>query len=138
MKLDQIMAKCDKMRKLNAKLVRVVGYKTGFDKKGLPTAVAKTYTPREYTVNMRLVRAKDQNKYVSSVKFLDRKLNVKVSCSCKDFLFAGWEYVLAQHGAADIVYGNGEPPDIKNPDHRIGCCKHIIALRALIKEKHGV
>lgn len=137
MKLDQLVSKTDKMRKLNARLVRVVGYKTGFDKKGLPTAVAKTYTPREYTLGMRLVRAKDQNKYVSSIKFLDRSLNVKVSCSCPDFMFR-WEFALAQAGAADIIYGNGEPPDITNADQRPALCKHLLALRALLKDRNGV
>lgn len=126
------------MRKANARLVRVVGYKTGFDKLKRPTAVARTYTPREYTIGMRLRQAKDQNKYVSSIKFLDKQLNVKVSCSCPDFVYAGWEWVLASHGAADIIYGNGDPPDEKNPNYRIGCCKHILALRELIKKKHGI
>ncbi len=138
MKLDQLVRQSDRMRKANSKLVRVVGYKTGFDKQGLPTAVAKTYTPREYTVGMRLVKARDQNKYVSSVKFLDKKLNCKVSCSCPDFVFAGWEWSNAQVGASDIIYGNGEPPDIKNPGHRPGLCKHLLALRQLIKDKHGI
>lgn len=122
MKLNQLVSKSNRLRKLNARLVRVVGYKTGFDKKGIPTAVAKTYSPKEYVIGGRLVRAKDQNKYVSSIKFLDRSLNVKVSCSCPDYIFAGWEWSNAQVGAADIIYGNGEPPDMKNPDHKVGLC----------------
>lgn len=137
MKLNQLVSKSDRMRKANSRLVRVVGYKTGFDKQGRPTAVAKTYTPREYTSGMRLVRAKDQNKYVSSVKFLDKQLSCKVSCSCPDFMFR-WEWSLAQVGAADIIYGNGEPPDVTNSEHRPGLCKHLLALRALIKTKHGI
>lgn len=137
MKLNQLVSKTDRMRKANARLVKVVGYKTGFDKKKLPTAVAKTYTPREYTIGMRLVKAKDQNKYVSSIKFLNKQLDVKVSCSCPDFMFR-WEWADAQVGAADIIYGNGEPPDETNPSHEIGLCKHLVALRKLIKERNGV
>lgn len=137
MKLNQLVAKSDKLRKLNARLVRVVGYKTGFDRKGLPTAVAKTYTPREYTVGMRLVKAKDQNRYVSSIKFLNRSLHVKVSCSCPDYMFRH-EYANAQHGASDIIYGNGDPASSTNPSNTPGLCKHLLALRALIKERNGV
>ncbi len=137
MKFDVLVNKTDRMRKMNAKLVRVVGYKTGFDKKGIPTAISKTYTPREYIIGNKLVRARDQNKYTSSVKFLDKKLNCKVSCSCPDFLYRH-EWALAQVGAADIIYGNGEPPDETNPGHKIGLCKHLVALRAIIKQRHGI
>ena len=137
MKLNYLVSKSNRLRKLNARLVRVVGYKTGFDKKGIPTAVAKTYTPKEYTIGGRLVRAKDQNKYVSSIKFLDRSLNAKVSCSCPDYMFR-WEYANAQAGASDILYGNGEAATTTNPGNQVGLCKHLLALRALIKEKNGV
>lgn len=137
MKLDALISKSDRMRKMNAKLVRVIGYKTGFDKKDVPTAIAKTYTPREYIIGNKIVRARDQNKYTSSVKFIDKKLNCKVSCSCPDFMYRH-EWVLAQLGAADIIYGNGQPPDHTNRDHRPGLCKHLIALRAILKQRHGI
>lgn len=138
MTLDQIIKSSLPLRKANARLVKVVAYKTGRDKQGLATAVAKTYTPQEYNMQRKLVSARDQNKYVSSIKFLDKKLHVKVSCSCPDFVFAGWEWSLHERGAADIVYGNGEPPNEKNPSYLPGCCKHLIALRALVKGKHGI
>jgi hypothetical protein len=138
MKLDQIVQASLPLRKLNAKLVRVVAYKTGRDRAGLATVVAKTFTPKEYNLQYRLVNARDQNKYVSSIKFLDKKLNVKVSCSCPDFVFAGWEYSLHERGAAEIIYGNGEPPNEKNPEHRPGACKHLLALRTVVKQKHGI
>lgn len=137
MKLNQLVSKSDRMRKANARLVRVVGYKTGFDKLKRPTAVARTYTPREYTIGMRLRQAKDQNKYVSSIKFLDKELNVKVSCSCPDFMFRH-EFANSQVGASDIIYGNGEPPTETNPSHTPGLCKHLLALRKILKDKHGV
>jgi len=137
MKLDQLLAKSTRLRKLNATLVKVVGFKTGRDKKGFATAVAKTYTPTEYNVRGQRVNARDKNKYVSSVKFIDAKLNVKVSCSCPDFCF---RYEVANHvkGAADVIYSNGEIPESTNPEMRPGLCKHLIALRTLIKERHGV
>ena len=133
MKLNSLVAKTDRMRKLNAQLVKVVGYKTGFDKHRRPTAVAKTYTPKEYIIGGKLVRAKDQNKYVSSVKFLNKKLDCKVSCSCPDFMYR-WEFALAQAGAADIIYGNGEPANETNPGNKPGLC---VAEGTLVQCKTG-
>lgn len=137
MTLDAIVKASLPMRKLNARLVKVVAYKTGRDKQGLATAVAKTYTPQEYNMQKRLVSARDQNKYVSSIKFIDKKLHVKMSCSCPDFCFR-WEYALHARGAADITYSNGEPPTDTNGEERPGACKHLIALRALVLGKHGI
>jgi len=136
-KLDALLAKSNKLRKLNATLVKVVGYKTGRDKAGFATVVAKTYTPSEYNVHGIKVASRDKNKYVSSVKFIDSKLNVKVSCSCPDYCFR-WEVANHYQKASDIIYSNGEPPTETNAELRPGLCKHLIALRTLIKEKHGV
>ena len=138
MKMDTLVTKSEAFRKINSKLVRVVQYKAGRDKKGYAVAMARTYTRREVNVHRHLVPARDQNKYVSSIRFLDKKLNVEVSCSCPDYVFAGWEWSNAQVGASKIIYGNGEPPSLRNPGHRPGLCKHLIALRALIKDKHGL
>ena len=83
----------------------------------MPKAIAKAYSKREgYT---------SAYKYVCSVECLNDKSHVKVSCSCPDFCFSGNEFRLAQRGAADIIYGNGEPPQTKA---RAGCCKHIFML----------
>ena len=134
-KLDQLVKSSEALRKINARFVKVVAYKTGRDKKGLAVAMAKTYTLHEVNVHRKLQNARDKNKYVSHVKFLDKKLNVEVSCSCPDFLFRG-EYRLAEAGAAQIRYSNGEPPTVN--DMGLGMCKHLIALRELIKKKHNV
>ena len=133
MKLAKLVNSSDKMRKANARLVRVVGYKTGFDKNKIPTAVAKTYTPREYTIGMKLRQAKDKNKYVSSIKFLDRKLNVKVSCSCPDYMYRH-EWANTQAGASDVIYGNGEPSTETNPSNKVGLC---VAKNTLVTTANG-
>lgn len=138
MTLNELVRLSERMRRLNSRLVKVVGYKTGKDKKGIPTAVAKTFTPLEYSLRgHRIIRSRDLNKYVSSIKFLDRKYRVRVSCSCPDFMYR-WEYADNLVGAADIIYGNGDPSDETNPGYRPGLCKHLLALRTLIKAKHGV
>ena len=138
MKLDVLEKKSNAMRKLNSTFVKVVQFKAGRDKSGLAVAMAKTYTLREFNVRRQVVPAKDQKRYVSSIKFLDSKLNVEVSCSCPDYVFAGWEWANHQVGASRIIYGNGEPPDARNPGHKPGLCKHLIALRGLVKEKYDL
>lgn len=135
--LDELVRLTDRGRRINAKFVRTIGYKTGIDKQGIPTAVSRTFTRVEYTVTKRFIPARDQNRYTSSVKFLKKSpMYVKVSCSCPDFLYR-WEFALEQVGAADIIYGNGEPPDDTNPKYNPSLCKHLVALRTKIKEKHG-
>lgn len=138
MKLDELVKRSEPFRKINARFVRVVQYKAGRDSAGKAVAMARTYTPKEVNVHHHVVHARDQNRYVSAIRFIDKKLNVHVSCSCPDYVFGGWEYANAQVGAGTILYGNGEPPTIRNPSNRPGLCKHLIALRELVKAKHGV
>jgi hypothetical protein len=78
-------------------------------------------------------KSPDRVKYNASLEFHgdDR---VKLSCSCSDFLFR-WEYALTQKGGADIVYGDGDPPDDKNPSQKPGCCKHLVALIFVAQER---
>ena len=136
MKMDQLVKGTNAMRRANSKFVKVLNYKAGKDKEGRPTAMAKTYTPHEYNVHRHIVDARDKKRYVSAITFIDKKLNVEVTCSCPDYVFSGAEYNNAQVGASKIRYGNGEPPDSSKPD-RPSMCKHLIALRALVKAKHG-
>jgi len=136
MKLSELVRLSERMRRINARFVKITGYKTGFDANNVPTAVCRTRTPLEYTIGHKVVKAKDQKPYTSSIKFLDKKLNVKVSCSCPDYLFR-WEVANHLVGASDVIYSSGEMPEGTNPDHRPGMCKHLLRLRSHIKEKHG-
>lgn len=64
------------------------------------------------------------------------KSRIKASCNCYAFTFWGGEWSLWRAGAADIIYGNGEAPDIRNPKYLKYACKHIIqVLRLAIKNK---
>ncbi len=135
MKLSQLVKMSGKLRKINSGFVRIVAYKEGRDKKGFAVALAKSYTPTVFKGGKRQA-AKDKSKYVTKITFIDNKLNVKVSCSCADFVFGGWEYANAKRGAADIIFGNGEPPTVKNPDNRPGLCKHLLAVAEEVKSRH--
>lgn len=107
--------------------VKVTGLKVGTIR-GTSTVrfIAKTQTPEKRL--MGYVWAK----YATSIDFLDKQ-HVKLSCTCPDFVFSGAEYRLAKKHAADIIYGNGEPPQ---SSVRIYCCKHIVQVTNLLFQKH--
>ncbi len=58
---------------------------------------------------------------------------IKISCECPRFLYF-WEYALWYHGAADIIYSNGEPPIDTNPQLRPSACKHLLTLMSWINQ----
>ncbi len=61
---------------------------------------------------------------------------VKCSCNCDAFVFWGGEWALKQKGAADILYGNGQPPVVRNPKNIPWGCKHVIkVLREILKNQ---
>lgn len=64
-------------------------------------------------------------------KTINKNRRVMVSCKCENFVFM-WEYALAVHGAARVIYGNGEPPTMTNLAQVPGVCKHITALANVI------
>ena len=138
MKLDGLVRYTDRVRKSNAAYVRVVAFKAGRNKKGLAVAIAKTYTRLKKSHTGRITPDPNRDsRYVSSITFKDKSLNVKVSCSCPDYMYR-WEFANAQRGVSDIYYCNGEPPDITNPGHKPSLCKHLYALRLIVKSKYNV
>lgn len=101
--------------------VRVTGLQRGVSKStGRIRFIARTQTPEKRALGYVL------EKYTSSIDFLDKE-HVIVSCTCPDFMFM-WEWALARKKAAQIIFGNGEPPDSKNPRHIAGCCKHLVKM----------
>jgi hypothetical protein len=57
---------------------------------------------------------------------------VVFSCDCQRFLFM-YEYALWKRGAAELRFGNGEPPVKTNPRMRPGCCKHFKRVYVFMK-----
>lgn len=108
--------------------VKVTSFKRGYSKSmDLTRFLARTRTPEQ--LGGRVVM---QN-YTTMLDFRGPRY-AKVSCSCPDFVYT-WEWALWKHGNADIVFGNGEPPDSRNPAHLPGCCKHLVALiNRMVKE----
>lgn len=60
-------------------------------------------------------------------KLIDCK-QVVFSCDCPRFKYM-WEYALWKRGAAEIRYGNGEPPNVTNKRMRPAACKHFFRVR---------
>ncbi len=117
--IAQIINKVDPGRLDRSEYVRITRLKYGLSKQTkLPKAVALAYSKRENYIS--------PARYTCLVKAIDDKGNVKLSCSCPDFTFHGYEYNLYRRGAADIIYGNGERPTVNN--YGVGCCKHLVML----------
>jgi hypothetical protein len=53
--------------------------------------------------------------------------------NCERFLYR-WEYALWRAGAAEIRFGNGEPPNITNPRFIPAACKHYARVFKVIRE----
>ncbi|AQT28705.1 hypothetical protein YOLOSWAG_227 [Erwinia phage vB_EamM_Yoloswag] len=128
-----LMKSSPRLMKENALECYVSNYKRGKTPKGLPFATAKVRhkDPLRPNKTVRLhecmfLALDDPNKPISKQK------RVLASCGCENYVFM-WEYANAEHGAARIIYGNGEPPGFTNPAHVPGLCKHLLALADVIR-----
>lgn len=126
--VNQLLKTVSPNRKEKAKYVVLVNVKPGYLKNGAPKLNATAYTThnadgtpnREKTRHRLVVYATDPNQRL-------RDGNVKVSCSCSDFMFT-YEWVLKQLGAADLVHATDEDPGVRNPKHTPGVCCHLYRL----------
>lgn len=70
-------------------------------------------------------------------KQVSKSKAIKISCQCPRFMYY-YEYALAQKGAADIIYSNGEFPSTTNPGLVPSMCKHGLALMyTVLKKERG-
>ena len=133
--LQQIYRRTPKQRINAAKYVKMVRTRKGYNDDGTAFIAAQTYSTHEWDAALhQWITSKNRPKYISVIVFLDKKLHCKVSCSCPDFTFGGWEYSLNQRDAADIEYSNGQPPTVRNPGQTPGMCKHLVRLYLSIKD----
>lgn len=132
--IHQISKKTNRKRRENARYVRLLQVKKGRTPNGLGFIAAQSYSTHIIDEHGRPVRQETPHKYVTMILFVDDKLNVKVSCSCADFLYR-WEWALWNRGAADIEYSNGDSPEINNPQYKISSCKHLFKLYEHIKSQ---
>jgi len=82
---------------------------------------------------------KDRPVYIigldSQTQPVTKQKRVMVSCNCEDFVFHGAEYACALHGAARIIYGNGEPAHMTNPHNVPFLCKHLVGFAHYCSQK---
>lgn len=108
--------------------VKVTQVKRGVSRSaGTVRFIARTRTPESRGGRVVLVP------YVTSLDFFTPKF-ARISCSCDDF-WATWEWALAKRGNAEVIYGNGDPPDARNPRYTPGCC---VAEGSLIPTTRGL
>lgn len=136
MKLQELYRRTSDERKYLAQFVRMVKTQQGRLDSGEAFIAAKTESVKRIDSKGFLVPVPsgERNTHVTAIVFTDRKLNVKVGCSCQDAKFR-WEFANAQKGAADIYYSNGQPPVVTNPALRVSMCKHLVALYLKIAHK---
>lgn len=56
-----------------------------------------------------------------------RKMRCKCNCNCEDFKYS-FEVANAKKGLSSVEVSNGQSPDIRNPDGKVGMCKHLLSL----------
>lgn len=61
--------------------------------------------------------------------------NGVIAHNCESYIYT-YEYANAWHGAAYLIYSNGEPPVWMNPSFAPGMCKHLIALSKIVIENN--
>lgn len=122
----------------NSRDVETLELKETRTKSGMPAIKAITVTNDPWRPNkvMRkhktfIIGAEQDDENNPSKKPVNKHRKVIVSCDCESYVFT-FEYANAAHGASRIVYGNGEPPIVTNPDLAPGMCKHLVAVATSI------
>ncbi len=135
MTLRKLMRNTPRLFVNNARYVNLIDYKFTKTKTGMPAHVATMITvdpnqpgrkiQRKVHV-LGLDRGKEGQPLVN--KPVNKHRKVMVQCSCQAYVFYGAEYANALHGAARIIYGNGQPPDFTNPSYVPHLCKHAFSF----------
>lgn len=135
--LKQLLRTTDRVRRDKGQYeVTITKFKKTKTKTSLPamTAIARHKDP--FMPNKTV---KDRNVYIigldSQTKPVTKQKRVMVSCDCEDFVYHGGEYACTLHGAARIIYGNGEPPTFTNPGNVPYLCKHLVGFAHYCMDK---
>ena len=95
----------------------------------------KNGSHKDYEVRLRLLDFKHISRMrgpMSDKLRLAIDSEVKVNCSCPDYLFGGFKYIATQLDYA--IRLENRPPDIRNPDQDGTMCKHLFYLLSHIEE----
>lgn len=133
--LKTLIRNTPRMMRENGQECKVSGIKSLRTAKGLPVVQASVkhidpFRPNasDKTYDCMMVGLDDPNKPISKQK------RVLVSCQCENWVYM-WEYACAAHGAARIIYGNGEPPTMTNLAQVPALCKHLSGFADEVMER---
>lgn len=131
--LNALIKSTPRLMKENAMECYVTSVKRGKTAKALPFITAKVRHKDPLRPNKTVRRHEVMIIGLDDpFKPITKQKRVMCSCTCENWVFM-WEYADAEHGAARIIYGNGEPPGFTNPGHAPGLCKHLLALADKMK-----
>jgi len=123
----KMLAKCPPEMRPRIDNVRVLKWKRVVNPYHEWTYISRTYTTIDD--EGRPIAPSAYNKYLTTVSVVNGvKGLIKVDCTCPSFPYWGWEYALNQKNAADIMRGDGSPPDMRNAKMVPAPCKHIAAM----------
>lgn len=125
--IQRILKSCEGQRLFWGREVKITKFKKFKTVKGFPAVKAICYHQDRLRPN-----AVKRYHEVSVVGIQDpslpiHKQRIYCSCDCEDWVYV-WEYAVAAHGGTKVMYGNGEPPVMTNPELAPGACKHCIAV----------
>jgi hypothetical protein len=130
--IDQLIRLTPRSRRENAAAVHVIGAQRVRRRHGGIEIITMTVEngTRRHHQEIRVVNTQWTGLFMDP-----RNGGVIVTCDCADWMYM-FEWVMAQHGAAEIKHGNGDPPHFKNPNMTPGICKHLFLSCGYIKTKY--
>lgn len=123
--------------KLNARYVVIVKAEPKVLKGGFAALRCVTYSSHDSKGDPKTSKPKRYRTSIVSTQPNARLhlATLKVSCECPAHVFWGGEYALWRKGAAELVYGNGDPPVVRNPKLVPWACKHLTKVLSQIIAK---
>ncbi len=123
--------------KNNAQDVVIKKLEKKLTKGGLKAIVSTSYgTESKQTLpHKQTIIGLDRDKVTSKPLNINKCKRVLAQCSCQSYLFSGAEYANWHHGAAKIIYGNGDKPVVNNPQLQFFLCKHLVKIARKVIEK---
>lgn len=128
--LAEMMRRTPRNIQSNADDTRISKAKKIIDKDtGQPVVLSVIYATHDANGNP--VREKREHRcYIMGLEGPSKPINeskAKLSCDCEWFMYV-CEYALSRKGNADIIFSNGKPARVTNPNNRPQLCKHLFHL----------
>lgn len=132
----KLMSMTPKLFRNNSRDVVIKKLEKKATKTGLKAIIALAFSPDSKALkpHKQTVVGLDRDKSNKALP-ISKSKRVMVQCNCESYVFQGAEYANWYHGAASIIYGNGDKPVVTNPQLRPFLCKHLYKLMGKIIER---